>query len=358
MIHYYRYRLTAFRIELKALRQQLAEFSLLLGTLFFIYVPSLAMGVFFALGKIVQYETDSEVIRVTFGFLLLQSLLLQTVKSAVLDTTHRNYHSSILTSRFHKLIADQGLLLICHVLFLAALAMALAMGWQNVMQVPHLLFFMAAQLGLAMTLLYRPIALLAVLVSAFAMALLIEQITVYYAGLFAVLLLSLFLPSSYQGIKLRHISTYTYWLQWVIEQPWVLIWRLGMTILTYWCTWVIVTERPDLKSYYVVMAQLFTVLWWGTLLIDTNKQVRQFHRFWSSISKLEGVHRSQCVVVLSVTLTVWISGIGIFGLGLFEVLTVLVTPVLMWVILHSARYLALVWAVSVVAIMLAKVLVS
>ncbi|MBQ4836414.1 DUF6136 family protein [Pseudoalteromonas luteoviolacea] len=358
MVHYYRYRLNAFRVELKALRQQLAEFSLLLGTLFFIYVPSLAMGVFFALGKIVQYETDSEVIRVTFGFLLLQSLLLQTLKSAVLDTAHRNYHSSILTSRLHKWIADQGLLLMCHVLFLAALAMALAMGWQNVMQVPHLLLFLAAQLGLAMTLLYRPISLFAVLVSAFGMALFIEQITVYYAGLFAMLLLSLFLPSNYQGVKLERISTYTYWLQWAMEQPWVLIWRFGLTILTYWCTWVIVTERPDLKSYYVVMAQLFAVLWWGTLLIDTNKQVLQFSRFWSSISKLDSMQRSQCVVVFSVTLTVWSSGIGIFGLGLFELLTVLVTPVLMWVILHSARYLALVWAVSVVAIMLAKVLVS
>ncbi|MDK1287509.1 DUF6136 family protein [Pseudoalteromonas umbrosa] len=358
MVHYYRYRLSAFKVELKELRRQLAEFSLLLATLFFVYLPGLALGVFFALGKIVQYESESQVIYMTFGFLLLQSLLLHTLKSAVLDTAHRSYHGTLLKSRVHQWLADQGLLLLCHVLFLSALLLAVSMGWENLRQAPQLIMFMLLQLMLAATLLYRPISVLVVLIAACLLTFICQYFMTYYAALIVLLGVSLWLPRDYKAIKLSKATAHSFWVQWTLEQPWVVIWRIGMTILTYWCIWIIVTERPDLKSYYVVMAQLFVVLWWSSLLIDTNKQVIKHRSFWYSLSQFKQIQLSQCVFVFSLTTLMWLGGIYLLGSGTFELLTLFATPLMMWVILHSVRFMALTWAIVVVAIMLTKVLVE
>ncbi|KZN66293.1 hypothetical protein N473_09880 [Pseudoalteromonas luteoviolacea CPMOR-1] len=358
MVHYYRYRFSAFKVELKELRRQLAEFSLLLATLFFVYLPGLALGVFFALGKIVQYESESDVIYMTFGFLLLQSLLLHTLKSAVLDTAHRNYHGTLLKSRIHQWVADQGLLLLCHVLFLFALFLAVSMGLQNLLQSPQLVMFMLAQLALATALLYRPISVFVVLITACLLMFVCESFTTYYVALAVIFVGSLLLPCHYKAVKLSKVTAHSFWWQWTIEQPWAVIWRLGVTILTYWCIWIIVTERPDLKSYYAVMAQLFTVLWWSSLLIDTHKQVIKYRSYWHALSQFTQVQRSQCMFVFSLTFMMWFSGLVLLGSGIFEFLTVLVTPVMMWVILRAARYMALTWAVAVVVLMLTKVLIA
>ncbi|AOT09465.1 DUF6136 family protein [Pseudoalteromonas luteoviolacea] len=358
MLHYYQYRFAAFKVELRELRRQLAEFSLLLASLFFIYLPGLALGIFYALGKIVQFESESDVIYMTFGFLLLQSLLLHTLKSAVLDMAHRNYHGTLLKSRFHQWVADQGLLLLCHVLFLFALFLAVSMGWQSLLQAPQFMMFMLAQLILAITLLYRPISACVILITACLLVFVCESFKAYYLALALTLVGSLLLPRYYKAVRLNKVTAHSFWWQWTIVQPWAVLWRLGMTILTYWCTWVIVTERPDLKSYYAVMAQLFNVLWWSSLLIDTNKQTIKYRSYWQTLSQFKQVQRSQCIFVASLTSVMWLCGLVVLGSGVFEFLTLFVTPVMMWVILRSVRFMALTWAVAVVTLMLTKILVS
>ncbi|MCF2860413.1 DUF6136 family protein [Pseudoalteromonas sp. SMS1] len=356
MLHYYSYRLQAFKTELRELRKQLEQFTLLVSAMFFIYLPSLVMAIFFGLGKLVESDSVHLTMAVSFGFLLMQSLLIQTLKDAILDSARRAFHSTLLGNRIHKVVADNGLLLLCHLLFLAACVMAISMGWSNLLQAPHLLVFMLLQCLLAVLQLYRPYAVILTLCTAVGMIYVIDDVMVYFFALFTMMLVGAWVKPRRMHYKVKVISSYGFWLQLIIEQPWMLLWRIGVSTLTYWCALIIITERPDLSSYYSVMALLFNLLWWSSLLLDTNKQIALHHGFWQSLAMLAVMQRSQyCVVMLCCVIT-WLIGVLLLGIGVFEIVVLLSSPLMMWSIVKRPKSLALVWATLVISIMLSKVL--
>ncbi|TQF71963.1 DUF6136 family protein [Pseudoalteromonas luteoviolacea] len=356
MLHYYTYRLEAFKSEIRELGKQLEQFTLLVSALFFIYLPSLVMAVFFGLGKLVESDSVRLTLEVSFGFLLMQSLLIQTVKSAILDSARRSYHNSLLRNRIHKFIADNSLLLMCHLLFLAACIMATSMGWSNLKQAPQLLMFMTSQFILAVIQLYRPQIVIVTLCVALGLVFVVNEVMLYFFTILLVMIMGIFIKPRVIVYKVNSISALGFWQQLVVERPWMLLWRLGVSTLTYWCALVIVTERPDLSRYYSLMALLFNLLWWSSLLLDTNRQILSHRGFWQSLAMLEVMQRGQYLVVASCCASTWLIGVLIFGIGLFEALVLLATPIMMWVIIQRPKSLALVWATIVVAIMLSKVL--
>ncbi|MBQ4814497.1 hypothetical protein J8M20_24245 [Pseudoalteromonas luteoviolacea] len=356
MLHYYHYRLRAFKAELRMLGKQLEQFTLLVSAMFFIYLPSLVMGIFFGLGKLVESDSVRLTLEVSFGFLLMQSLLIQTVKSGILDSHRRTFHHTLLSNRVHKFIADHSLLLLSHLLFLAAFVMAVSMGWANLMKTPQLLMFMGAQFALAVLQLYRPKSAFLSLCVALGLVYIVNSVMVYFLTILAVMAVGACIKPRPTHYKVAAISAYGFWTQLVIEQPWMVLWRIGMSTLTYWCTMIIVTERPDLSSYYSLMALLFNLLWWSSLLLDTNKQVIVHRGFWQSLAMLDEMQHSQYLMVMMCTTVAWLIGVLLFGMGVFEISILLVTPLMMLAIVKRPKSLALVWATLVIGIMLSKVL--
>ncbi|KZN65328.1 DUF6136 family protein [Pseudoalteromonas luteoviolacea] len=356
MLHYYQYRLRAFKVELQELRKQLEQFTLLVSAMFFIYLPSLVMAIFFGLGKLVESESVRLTLEVSFGFLLMQSLLIETVKSAILDSARRTFHHTLLSNRVHKFIADNSLLLMCHLLFIAAFIMAASMGWAKLLQAPQLLLFMASQFMLAVVQLYRPHATILTLSVALGLVFVSNSVAMYFIFVLTVMTVGVFINPRLIDFKVRAITANGFWLQLIIEKPWMILWRLGVSTLTYWCTQIIVTERPDLAAYYSLMALLFNLLWWSSLLLETNKQIVIHRGFWQSLAMLEVMQRSQNLVVMLCTSVAWLIGVALFGVSVFELIILLVTPLMMLTIVKRPKSLALVWATLVIAIMLSKVL--
>ncbi|MCO7186807.1 MULTISPECIES: DUF6136 family protein [unclassified Pseudoalteromonas] len=356
MLHYYQYRFRAFRVALTALLRQLQQFSLMFVTLFFIFIPQLIIGVFFGLGKLVSFDSHGVAMKVAFGFLLLQSLLLQAVKPAITDIRHRAYHLTLLRTRFHQFVADWLLLLVCHVLFGAALLLAVSMGTATLWEAPQLPGFMLAQWLFALALLYRPQTLVSSLCVAFVAVWLAPSIQAYLAVSVLWLALDWVRPRLKLAAPQPQLSSVSFWYYVIKEYPWMVLWRAGASFLALWAGMIMAHERPDLLHYYTLMILLVNQLWWSSLYLDTSKQVMGRRGFWRSLGLDSQIEFSQSVLIYGLCLISWLAGVVLLNGELFTVSVIATCPALVWTLKHYPQRFAVVWGCASVTLMMIKVL--
>ncbi|MCG7534757.1 DUF6136 family protein [Pseudoalteromonas sp. OOF1S-7] len=356
MLHYYQYRYRACRNALAVLMKQLQQFSLMFLTLFFIFIPQLIIGVFYGLGKLVSFESHNLAMKVAFGFLLLQSLLLQAVKPAIMDSTYRAFHATLLRGRLHQYTADWVLLLACHVLLIAALILAQSIGIDNLWQAPQLSGFMLAQWLFALTLLYRPQTLLSSLLIAFVAIWLAPSIYIYLVVIILCLALGWLRPEFRVGMPQPQINLISFWYYVIKTTPWMLLWRSGASLLTLWAGLIIAEERPDLLHYYTLAILLVNQLWWSSLYLDTNKQVAGRRSFWRSLGVYSRLVNSQSLLIYGLCFASWLGVVVLLDGELFSLAVILSSPLLMWTVQSHPQRLAVVWAGLSVTLMMLKVL--
>ncbi|WP_165389123.1 DUF6136 family protein [Pseudoalteromonas rubra] len=356
MLHFYQYRYRAWRTALAVLMKQLQQFSLMFVTLFFIFIPQLIIGVFYGLGKLVSFDSHDLAIKVAFGFVLLQSLLLQAVKPAIMDTAHRAFHPTLLHSRLHQYAADWLLLLACHSLFIAALILAMSIGIDKLWQAPQLPGFMLVQWLFALALLYRPQTLLSAILVAFVAIWLVPTIEIYLAVILLWLALDWVRPRLRVTLPQPRLNLVSFWYYVIQASPWMLLWRSGASLLTMWAGLIIAKERPDLLHYYTLVILLVNQLWWSSLYLDTNKQVAGRRAYWRGLGVYSQLVISQSLLIYGVSLASWLGGVLLLNGEPFSLAVILGSPLLMWVVQRHPQRLAVAWGSFSVTVMMIKVL--
>ncbi|MCG7563976.1 DUF6136 family protein [Pseudoalteromonas sp. McH1-42] len=356
MLHYYQYRYRACRVQLAVLMKQLQQFSMMLITLFFIFIPQLIIGVFYGLGKLVSFDSHHLAIKVAFGFLLLQSLLLQALKPAITDSAHRAYHRTLLRGRLHQVAADWILLLGCHVLFVAALILAVSIGFDKLWQAPQLPAFMLLQWCFALILLYRPQALVSSLLVAFTAVWLVPSLPIYLAVITLWLALDWFRPEIKLALPQPSLTPASFWYYVIKTSPWMIVWRAGASLITLWAGLIMAKERPDLLHYYTLVILLINQLWWSSLYLDTDKHVTGRRQFWRSLDMYPQLVRSQSLLIYGLCFASWLGAIVLLNGELFNLAVLVSTPLLVWTVTYHPRRLAVVWGCISVALMMFKVL--
>ncbi|OHU86708.1 MULTISPECIES: DUF6136 family protein [Pseudoalteromonas] len=353
---YLQYRITAYRYALRMLLKQANQFALMISTLFYIFLPGLIAAMFFGLGRIIQNDSEQASNQIIWGCLLLQTLLLNVLKPAILDDAHRMFHHSLTKSKIRLIASDIAQLVASHVLLWMSLILALAMGVDKLARAPHFIGFMITQLGMGIMLLYRPQAAVLTLVASLVLLATTSSNLAYLAWLNACLLALSFV----KPIRLRYsptkLTVWSFWALYGLCHAWSLAWRVSISLLVVWGVAVIGVERPELLHWYTPMAALFASLIWASLCIKTTKYINQHRLFWASLKQLGALAQAQHILIFVLYFLCWLTGVILLRFDVFSLAILILAPVLQWCAATIPQRLAVCWGSFAVLTYLVKAL--
>ncbi|CAM4055451.1 MULTISPECIES: DUF6136 family protein [Pseudoalteromonas] len=278
------YRYQAYKIELTQLLQQLKNF----GLLFLVVLGSAMLGMilllFLGLGKIIDSsEAPQYGAQMAWLYLLLQSVMLSAMKSAIKNSQQRLFQYTIVRSTWLACM-DIKLLLLSNAWLLASAVIALDLTFTQWLRAPHFILFMLLQFGLGVLCLYKPRALIYGLGFTAVLVLLPINITslVYHSSFIVLFALSMLLPVFLLNDRLSVNSLFTFWLSFFIQHCWVLVWRVALLLCVFMATTTLLLERADLAAIFSVLALAFIVLFTSSLQFDCGKLHDKYSLFFQA----------------------------------------------------------------------------
>ncbi|CAM4109162.1 DUF6136 family protein [Pseudoalteromonas ostreae] len=276
------YRYQAYKIELTQLLLQLKNF----GLLFLVVLGSAMLGMilllFLGLGKIIDSSDAPQYgAQMAWLYLLLQSVMLSAMKSAIQNSQQRLFQRTIVRSNWLKLM-DIKLLLLSNGWLLASVVIALDLNYSQWLRAPHFVLFMLLQLGLGVLCLYKPRTLIYGLICTAILALLPINIAplAYHCGFIILFALSMVLPAFSLSDQLPVNALSTFWLSFFIQHSWVLVWRVALLLCVFMAITTLLHERADLAAIFNVIAAAFMVLFTSSLQFDCGKLHDKYQLFF------------------------------------------------------------------------------
>ncbi|MGO2130997.1 MAG: DUF6136 family protein [Pseudoalteromonas prydzensis] len=267
------YRYQAYKIELTQLLLQLKNF----GLLFLVILGSAMLGMilllFLGLGKIIDSSDAPQYgAQMAWLYLLLQSVMLSAMKSAIKNNQQRLFQRTIVRSNWLKLM-DIKLLFLSNGWLLASAVIAMDLTLSQWLRAPHFVLFMLLQFGLGVLCLYKPRALIYGLVFTAILVLLPINIVplAYHCGFIILFALSMLLPAFSLSDRLSVNSLSTFWLSFFLQHSWILVWRVALLLCVFMAVTTLLNERNDLAAIFSVVAVAFIVLFTSSLQFDCGK---------------------------------------------------------------------------------------
>ncbi|AUL73180.1 hypothetical protein ATS72_006035 [Pseudoalteromonas sp. 13-15] len=289
------YRYLAYTFELKQLLLQLKSFGLIFLVVLGSSILGLVLLLFLGLGKIID-STDAPAYgaQMALFYLLLQSVMLSAIKSAIKNSKQRLFQHTIACPSWLN-IADIKLLLISNGWLIASLLIALDLTWAQWIKVPHFFVFMFIQLGLGIVCLYKPSALVygftlstLFLFTAFELSPLI-----YHLGFAIIFLLSASIPVININGMTSVRSLFSFWFCYFINHSWTLVWRISLLLCVFMASAELLEKRPDLVNIIGDVAVAFIVLFSSSLQFDCTKVHGQHRLFFKMNQKARAFYISQ-----------------------------------------------------------------
>ncbi|MBB1399347.1 DUF6136 family protein [Pseudoalteromonas sp. SG44-8] len=278
------YRYQAYKIELAQLLQQLKNF----GLLFLVVLGSAMLGMilllFLGLGKIIDsIDAPQYGAQMAWLYLLLQSVMLSAMKSAIQNSQQRLFQRTIVRSNWLKLM-DIKLLLLSNGWLLASAVIALDLNYSQWLRAPHFVLFMLLQFSLGVLCLYKPRALIYGLVFTAILVLLPINIAplAYHCGFIILFALSMLLPAFSLSDQLPINALSTFWLSFFMQHSRVLVWRVALLLCVFMAITTLLNERADLEAIFNVIAAAFTVLFTSSLQFDCGKLHDKYQLFFQA----------------------------------------------------------------------------
>ena len=278
------YRYQAYKIELTQLLLQLKNF----GLLFLVILGSAMLGMilllFLGLGKIIDSSDAPQYgAQMAWLYLLLQSVMLSAMKSAIKNNQQRFFQRTIVRSNWLKLM-DIKLLFLSNGWLLASAVIALDLTLSQWLRAPHFVLFMLLQFGLGVLCLYKPRALIYGLVFTAILVLLPINIAplAYHCGFIILFALSIFLPAFSLSDRLSVNSLSTFWLSFFLQHSWILVWRVALLLCVFMAVTTLLNERNDLAAIFSVVAVAFIVLFTSSLQFDCGKLHDKYQLFFQA----------------------------------------------------------------------------
>lgn len=348
MLYYYRYRKASFVLSLQGIGQQIQQFGLMIAALFQIYLLGFIAILFMGIGKIVESDSPATQVQIAWGLLAAQSFILLVFRDAVLDSTHRRYHHTILTQTIHQKLADGVSLLIVHPLLLMSLIICYSMGLEKLTQAWQLILFVVTQFFVALCFIYRPLGTGSGLLLAAAIALYATNITWYLVALNLIILgCSTLLPRTLlMSISVTGLATF--WLSFAYNHYFVLLWRIVLSALVLWFGVILETERPDLVANYVPGLVTLILLWWSSLAIDLKPEIYGRVSYWLSLDKLQSAKQSVWIIVLTAAIGFSVPVYILLGMTVVSLLPYVFLPLLVLSALKGPQHLAMTWLSTLV----------
>jgi hypothetical protein len=356
MTYFYEYRYKAFKTALTELINQLNQFILMITTLFYIFLPGLIASLFFGLGKIVQSESVLVSIQVIFAYLFMQTLLITVLKPAILDSQHRCFQLSILPNKLHQYLADITLLLASHVMLIATVILAIAMGPDKLIKAPQLVLFILTQISFSVVLLYRLQSVVWALLIVFLSLWWFSSTVQFLLFTNIVLIICCYVPKLQVPNLTYSVNIWSFWVAYALTYSWALIWRFAATFLVLWATAIIQSVRSDLLHWYMLAAVLINQLWWSTLMIETAQLLKETRLFWESLGKYKDILRVHIFLLSIICIVLWCGTGLLFGFDMYMIGALFCLPILMYSAVNKPKLVAVTWAVSAVTVFLIKVM--
>lgn len=153
------YRYQAYKTELTQLLLQLKSFGLLFLVVLGSSVLGLILLLFLGLGKIIDSSAAPQYgAQMALFYLLLQSVMLSAMKSAIKNSKQRLFQQTIARSVWLYLV-DIKLLTLSNAWLIASVLIALDLTLSQWVKVPHFIAFMLLQFSLGVLCLYKTSAL-------------------------------------------------------------------------------------------------------------------------------------------------------------------------------------------------------
>ena len=344
------YRFQAYKTELTQLLLQLKSFGLLFLVVLGSSVLGLILLLFLGLGKIIDSSDAPQYgAQMAWLYLLLQSVMLSAMKSAIKNSTQRAFQQT-LVKRYWLGLVDIKLLLLSNGWLIASLVIAIDLSINQWLRVPHFLVFLLLQFILGILCLYKPIALVyGFLLSAMWLMLPFDVSPLTYQCVFVLLfaLSTLMVPFNFAA-KLELSSLTGFWLMFFIHNSWTLIWRGALLLCVFMAFEVLLQERANLADIFSILSLAFVVLFSSSLQFDCSHLHQQYSVFFKMQNKQTAFFIGQFVPSLIVLLLSLIVFFALFN----QASGLLLLTGIIWCALQQAimqkkpAHYALVWMIT------------
>ncbi|TMO01326.1 DUF6136 family protein [Pseudoalteromonas sp. S558] len=291
------YRYQAYLTELKQLFLQLKNF----GLLFLMVLGSATLGMilllFLGLGKIIDSSDAPQYgAQMAWLYLVLQSVMLSAMKPAIKNSQQRLFQRTIVGSWWLN-VMDIKLLLLSNGWLIVSAVIAFDLTFTQWLKAPHFILFMILQFSLGVLCLYKPKALLYGFVLTAALVLIPINIKpLAYHGSFAFLfLLGVLIPAFNMAKRLSVNSLMGFWLAFLINHSWVLVWRVSLLLCVFMASATLLSERTDLASIFTILALSFIVLVTSSLQFDCGNIFTHYRLFFNTCDQQRIFYISQFV---------------------------------------------------------------
>ena len=344
------YRYQAYKTELTQLLLQLKSFGLLFLVVLGSSVLGLILLLFLGLGKIIDSSAAPQYgAQMALFYLLLQSVMLSAMKSAIKNSKQRLFQQTIARSVWLYLV-DIKLLTLSNAWLIASVLIALDLTLSQWVKVPHFIVFMLLQFSLGVLCLYKTSALVyGFLFSVILVCVPIHmQPLTYHMGFTLLFALSLFVPVVNVNGRIAVSSLLGFWFCYLLNHCWTLVWRVSLLLCVFMASAALINERADLVPILVILAMAFIVLFSSSLQFDCGRVYEQYRLFFKTCEQERAFYISQFLPSILLFLLSTISYSVIFGY------THIVLFVIgnMWCVLQvylaqkKPAHYALVWLIS------------
>ncbi|WP_440055555.1 DUF6136 family protein [Pseudoalteromonas sp. T1lg65] len=348
MLAYYQYRKRSFLVASKELLEQVQRFGAMIALLFQVYVFGAVATLFMGIGKIVQSDHPHTAVLMAWTLLTFQSFLFYVFRSAILDSPHRSYHSTILPNKRHMIVSDVLLTTAAHPLLFMSMIILIAIGVDKITQAWQLVWFTVTQFAFAVAFIYRPLAVTLSLVALAIVSAVIESLPLFLVLSYALLVISLLVSPKFVDFSMVVTSLRTYWLRYFSQNLNVVIWRIVFTMLVLWFGFTVKVERPDLITYYTPGLLVINLLWWSSIMIDLKPEVVGRVHYWKSLLMYPQVEKSAWLVGATVCGIASIVTLLMLGFSWASLIAVALTPMLLICAFRSTKHLLVAWLATFV----------
>lgn len=344
------YRFGAYKAELTQLFLQLKSFGLLFLVVLGSSVLGLVLLLLLGLGKIIDSsDTPQYGAQMAWLYLLLQSVMLSAMKSAIKNSPQRAFQQT-LVKRYWLVLIDIKLLLLSNGWLIASLVIAIDLSINQWLRVPHFLVFLLLQFTLGILCLYKPIALVyGFLLSAMWLMVPFDvSPLVYQCGFVLVFALSSLMAPFNFTAKLELSSLTGFWLMFFMQNSWTLVWRGALLLCVFVVSQVLLQQRADLVTIFSIVSLAYLVLFSSSLHFDCSHIHQQYSVFFKMQNKQTAFYASQFIPSLVMLLPALIGYMILFNLTN----SVLVLIGIIWCLLQQViaqkkpAHYALVWMIT------------
>ena len=281
------YRYQAYKTELTQLLLQLKSFGLLFLVVLGSSVLGLILLLFLGLGKIIDSSAAPQYgAQMALFYLLLQSVMLSAMKSAIKNSKQRLFQQTIARSVWLYLV-DIKLLTLSNAWLIASVLIALDLTLSQWVKVPHFIVFMLLQFSLGVLCLYKTSALVyGFLFSVILVCVPIHmQPLTYHMGFTLLFALSLFVPVVNVNGRIAVSSLLGFWFCYLLNHCWTLVWRVSLLLCVFMASAALINERADLVPILVILAMAFIVLFSSSLQFDCGRVYEQYRLFFKTCQR-------------------------------------------------------------------------